>query len=40
MQKGAVFIGSHTNLLFDMFTFNRYTIDFFKEHLLHYFPEE
>lgn len=40
MKPGAVFIGSHTNLLFDLFTFNRYTIDFFNDHLLQYFPVE
>jgi 2-polyprenyl-3-methyl-5-hydroxy-6-metoxy-1,4-benzoquinol methylase len=40
MSKGSVVIGSHTNMLFDLFTFNRYTVEFYKKNLIQYFPRD
>jgi 2-polyprenyl-3-methyl-5-hydroxy-6-metoxy-1,4-benzoquinol methylase len=40
MSSGSVVIGSHTNMLFDLFTFNRYTMEFYRDHMLQYFPAE
>lgn len=32
IKKDGVIISSHSNELFDLFTFNRYTVNFFKNH--------
>lgn len=34
LNKGGVLLVSHTNVLFDLVTFNRYTIEFYEEFLL------
>jgi len=32
LKKGGLILSSHSNELFDLYTFNRYTVDFFSRH--------
>jgi len=40
LKPGGVLISSYHNLLFDIFTFNRYTRKFFKDHYLSLLPPQ
>jgi SAM-dependent methyltransferase len=38
LKKGGIFICSHHNILFNLYTFNKYTIQFFKDEVISDLP--